>query len=201
MIGEDQWNDIANTGKYPKAFEIYENHCLGIRRGLRTDFTPRLEGTCLLIPPQESDYDYITMVSSPSRPESRSRGKSKGNGWTNRRKISNKTKVRRHWIACLFTSIGYGAYRDGEDDILRNTERAMEDLVTQVLEMRGREKTQEERAEGDENDDHEGDEPGALWACKINSGKFGVEWEKTARVLRRVLNSGGKGLSVKVVER
>ncbi|PMD49594.1 uncharacterized protein K444DRAFT_510750, partial [Hyaloscypha bicolor E] len=105
----------------PHAYEVYHTHCLS---------TPVQTGTCLLIPPCESD-------AGP-----------------------------KHWIACLFTSAAYGKKKDAPEEILRNTETAVRDLLVQVQLARGR----DEMIAG-------------LRMCRINSGRFGVEWERTEAVL------------------
>jgi ADP-ribose 1''-phosphate phosphatase len=75
-----------------------------------------------------------------------------------------------HWIGCLFTSAGYGRKKDGEESILRNTGLAMEMLLELVR-----------RAE------EGGMRIGEVRMCRINSGKFGVEWERSEAVLKGVV--------------
>ncbi|KAK6344088.1 ADP-ribose 1''-phosphate phosphatase [Orbilia brochopaga] len=111
--------------------------------------------------------------------------------------------AREHWIACLFTSVGYGRRVDAPDEILRSTKASLENMVAVIA--------------GVENDDmphggasttailgtgiHE-DTPeiGELHACKINSGRFGVDWERTKRVIEEVLTAEGKGRVVTAYE-
>lgn len=92
---------------------------------------------------------------------------------------------KRRWIACLFTSIGYGKPnkttnnpgRDSEDLILRNTRHALEELRAR-LEQYGPSNFDEETSwETDDN------KPGGIWSCRFNSGAFGVDWDKSRRVL------------------
>ena len=71
-----------------------------------------------------------------------------------------------HYIACLFTSLDYGKRVSPAEKILENTGNALKDLAKQVAEMRGL-----------------GEEVGKCYAVRINSGKFGVEWQKTKAVL------------------
>jgi ADP-ribose 1''-phosphate phosphatase len=80
-----------------------------------------------------------------------------------------------HWIGCLFTSAGYGKTKDTEKNILMNTGKAMNMLLELV-------KKAEEGIE---------DKIGEVKMCMINSGKFGVEWEKTEEVLRGVVVQQG----------
>ena len=70
-----------------------------------------------------------------------------------------------HYIACLFTSLDYGKSVSPVEEILGNTQNALKDLAIQVAEMR-----------------EAGEEVGACYAVRINSGKFGVEWQKTKAV-------------------
>lgn len=71
-----------------------------------------------------------------------------------------------HYIACLFTSLDYGKRVSPTEEILENTENALKDLAIQIAEMR-----------------EAGEEVGNCYAVRINSGKFGVEWQKTKAVL------------------
>jgi ADP-ribose 1''-phosphate phosphatase len=90
--------------------------------------------------------------------------------------------VRRHWVACLFTSVAYGKKADPPEKILRYTKDAVEDLWRQVeaLEKEG------------------GHAPGQWHSAKINSARFKVPWQDTANVIEDVL--AGKGRQVVVYE-
>lgn len=80
-----------------------------------------------------------------------------------------------HWIGCLFTSRRYGKGKDGVGEILRNTGRAMEACL-ELAKMVGV------------------DEISGVRMCRINSGKFGVPWEKTEEVLKAIaLREGWAG--------
>ncbi|PBK95741.1 ADP-ribose 1''-phosphate phosphatase [Armillaria gallica] len=68
----------------------------------------------------------------------------------------------RHDIACLFTSRAYGEQKDKPEQILDATRTAMSDLMRQNT--KGKE----------------------IHACRINSGKFGVPWVDTERVLEEL---------------
>ena len=69
-----------------------------------------------------------------------------------------------HWVACLFTSVDYGAAVDAPTAVLANTARAVADLRAQAAAA----------------------EPGAEWhAAKINSVRFRVPWAHTVAVLER----------------
>ena len=79
----------------------------------------------------------------------------------------------------MFTSVDYGARVDSPGEILGATGRGMGDLERQVRELG------EGKGDGDGVDG--GDAVGEWWAVRINSGKFGVPWGET----RRVLEEGG----------
>jgi ADP-ribose 1''-phosphate phosphatase len=153
-------------------------------------------GTCQLIPPQQEDYEG---AANTVRPRSK------------RRKIetSNETDAtksqpdsRKHWIACLFTSVGYGKPTkkhpgmDKPDVILGNTEKSLVDLKEQLL------KLENKSEEGDDDESpktrtsvHAG-KPGELWSCKFNNGLFAVDWADTRKVLEEELKSLGKPVRV-----
>ncbi|KAI4086863.1 MAG: hypothetical protein LQ344_007226 [Seirophora lacunosa] len=81
---------------------------------------------------------------------------------------------KRFWIACLFTSQGYGKKGvDAPDMILEATGKVVRDLGAQVEAYR--------TGEGKMG------EMGGCWSVRINSGLFGVEWQRT----RSVLEGGG----------
>lgn len=69
-----------------------------------------------------------------------------------------------HWIGCVFTSAKYGKGKDKPDQIIRNTAKS----VPMLLELISQVDT----------------EVSSIRMCKINSGKFGVPWEKTEEVLK-----------------
>ena len=72
----------------------------------------------------------------------------------------------RFHIGCLFTSTGYGKNVDDPEDILKNTAKALKDLADRISVERDL-----------------GLDLGDCRAVRINSGKFGVPWKKTKRVL------------------
>jgi len=67
-------------------------------------------------------------------------------------------------VACLFTSNNYGPHKDPEKKILKNTDKAIENLFAFLK-------------DGAE-----------IHSPKINSGKFSVPWEKTAEIIENHLN-------------
>lgn len=90
---------------------------------------------------------------------------------------------KRHFVACLFTSVGFGRHKDTKADILHNTASAMRSLLREWAEL---------RVSGN------GVDIGELWACKINSGKFGVPWERTRAVLEREVRDGRGEMDVQL---
>ena len=81
---------------------------------------------------------------------------------TNQRQASQTP----HYIACLFTSLDYGKKVSPPEAILENTRNALRDLARRVAEIRGL-----------------GEDLGDCHAVRINSGRFGVEWQETKAVL------------------
>lgn len=71
-------------------------------------------------------------------------------------------------ITYLFTSYGYGPQKDSEKQILKNTRTSISCLLTTV-------------SDGTE-----------IHTPKINSGAFGVPWEKTEKVINECLESHPK---------
>lgn len=121
-------------------------------------------GQCLLIPPQRADYE-----------------------------VKDGFKVvysHRRWVACLFTSTGYGKRnnarnnpgRDPVPDIQRHTQTALGDLRMQ-LEAFG-------PSNFDDNTRWRTDDqkPGKILAVKFNSGAFGAPWELNEALVREVFN-------------
>jgi ADP-ribose 1''-phosphate phosphatase len=93
----------------------------------------------------------------------------------------------RRWIACLFTSIGYGKPniklnnpgKDSPSKILTNTRLALEELRTQLEEFRLSNFNKMTRRKSDDY------KPGEIWSVKFNSGAFGVDWLDSLRALRQ----------------
>ena len=121
-----------------------------------------LIGQCLFIPPQPADYE-----------------------------IHDRTHVvysHRRWIACLFTSKGYGKPnksrknpgKDKPDQILQSTRTALQDFRKQ-LEAFG--PTNFDLEEAWKTDD---EKPGKILTVKFNSGAFCVPWELTMAIIQQV---------------
>ncbi|KAM3424483.1 hypothetical protein BST61_g6487 [Cercospora zeina] len=92
-----------------------------------------------------------------------------------------------HFIGCLFTSVSKGQRKDSPDKILRATGRAMQDLVTKVSEWNAEQKDSEKKV-------------GEVRMCKINSGLFGVKWERTKAVLEGILVDGDGDGTLRQIE-
>ncbi|KAJ5901529.1 hypothetical protein N7495_002057 [Penicillium taxi] len=144
--------------RYPTAYGIYRNHCLGHIRNRTIHDVVNLKaennnesdnlisvrrpvGTALIIPPQTLDRRYG------------------GKG---------------HWVICLFTSFDYGKRADPPDLIVNSTYAALHHLKIQLNTLEERNFYLEEAT------------PGQLMACRFNSGLFGVFWERTRRLLEKV---------------
>jgi len=91
----------------------------------------------------------------------------------------------KHYVGCLFTSKRFGKARDSPAEILRATGPAMQDLLDQVKKLV-----------------EKGGKVSEIRMCRINSGLFGVEWEKTREVLEGLEGDwGAVPREIKVYER
>jgi ADP-ribose 1''-phosphate phosphatase len=110
-------------------------------------------------------------------------------------KGDGEEKEKQHWIACLFTSAGYGKRKDGPDVILENSGKAMRDLLGQVERLGCLAAGEGDELEGKREEGNGGTKRIAgLRMCRINSGLFGVEWERTEAVLSGIeLEEGWPG--------
>lgn len=79
-----------------------------------------------------------------------------------------------HRVVCLMTSLGYGRGQSSAKIILQQTESALKDLFRQL--------SSGDSSESPGNETY-------LACCKINSGKFGVPWEKTIDIIEKVAKS------------
>ncbi|EXJ83673.1 hypothetical protein A1O1_07297 [Capronia coronata CBS 617.96] len=147
---------------FPAAYRVYRSYC-------QHGSAPwDLVGTSLLIPPQPEDFmeeqnnGTVPKLGAVKQP-------------------SAIVFEKRHWIACLFTGVGYGKPntassnpgKDSQPRILRRTMSALEHLRI-MLEEFGPSNFNE-----DTNWQSDDDKPGEIWCCKFNSGAFGVDWEET----------------------
>ncbi|PYH87727.1 phosphatase [Aspergillus ellipticus CBS 707.79] len=91
---------------------------------------------------------------------------------------ANEATDVRHWIICLFTSRGYGRLVSPSDVVMENTEIAVADMRRQLDKIA--------------LDDTIDDWITELWACRFNSGLFGVPWSET----KKILESSGLSITV-----
>jgi ADP-ribose 1''-phosphate phosphatase len=187
------------SAQYPAAFEVYKLHCKE---------KPKLPGTCLLIPPQIEDYKPL--LSREDQPGTRQK----------QREITTKAPAKMHWIGCLFTSYSYGKptkFKPGKDSpekILSNTKAALKDLREQVevlgtaqpgpaqegLTDRSKDRSRTIKEDSDEDRERKrvrlDVELGPLYACKFNSGSFGVEWKDTRALIEAVFDGSNRVMHV-----
>ncbi|OCT49743.1 hypothetical protein CLCR_07183 [Cladophialophora carrionii] len=100
----------------------------------------------------------------------------------------------RHWIACLFTSTGYGKRnmktnnpgKDSPSQILNHTRFALEEFRTRLedYDIPGPDKVTSSEADDEK--------PGEIWSAKFNSGAFGVDWELTRDILVEEFDNSGR---------
>ncbi|KAL8993354.1 MAG: hypothetical protein Q9169_006406 [Polycauliona sp. 2 TL-2023] len=136
----------------PAAFLYYKNHC-NIPKPPSTSIANHqksLVGTCLLIPP------FPINKAPPGKPSARQPSS------------TPPQQEKKFWIACLFTSSGYGKNVDTPTAILHATESAIGDLRRQI----------------EEELNVQTAEMGSCYGVRINSGLFGVPWRGTKTVLK-----------------
>ncbi|MCJ1469869.1 ADP-ribose 1''-phosphate phosphatase [Pseudocyphellaria aurata] len=104
--------------------------------------------------------------------------------------IPPSTPREKHWVACLFTSVGYGRNVDPIERIVTNTERAVADLAKQIDEVRSKERDGTAAVDSPAVSPRRAakaiDEKlimGPCWSVRLNSGRFGVDWLRTKTVL------------------
>ncbi|KAL8801807.1 MAG: hypothetical protein Q9182_004214 [Xanthomendoza sp. 2 TL-2023] len=173
----------------PSAFQTYNHHCTcppSPTTSLSTHQNSLL-GTTLLIPP------FPTSPNPKPSP-----------------KPTSAEHKKKFWIACLFTSAGYGKATDPPSAILNATERAIQDLSRQIYSQTNKRKDPHalkpsyepavDRGEEHDNKDLNTETlPTAIpskenaiagemrgnYSVRINSGLFGVPWRDTKGVLKR----------------
>lgn len=183
--------DFASScAQYPTAYKIHNGYC-------KSTPNQALVGTCQLIPPQQQDYEEggsstLSLRSERRKVEEPDRGS-----------LGQQVPCRkRHWIACLFTSIGYGKPTkkhpgmDKPDVILENTRNSLIDLKEQILKLENEENEEDGQVSSKGRTSGGEDKPGELWCCKFNSGLFAVEWTDTREVLEEELKSLRKTIRV-----
>ncbi|KAL8818344.1 MAG: hypothetical protein Q9223_002995 [Gallowayella weberi] len=183
----------------PSAFQTYNHHCTSPASPTISLSTHQksLLGTTLLIPP----FPISPTPKHFSKP-------------------TPAEHEKKFWIACLFTSIGYGKTTDPPSAILNATERAIQDLYRQIHSETDKQKdlhalkTSHHAAvvRGEEHGNKDldietlstaihskektiGGEMRGIYSVRINSGLFGVPWRDTKGVLKR------GGIDIVVVRR
>ncbi|KAL8686496.1 MAG: hypothetical protein Q9218_007063 [Villophora microphyllina] len=186
----------------PSAFKYYQHHCTHSSNSHRSlvDHQKALVGTSLLIDP----FFHQFSAKAPVNLEP---------GEKNPRTYPKGTKIeieKQFWIACLFTSNGYGKNVDPPDSILKATAAALNHLHKQIEHQREtmaryQHSLDKSRRELEDFIDSGVDDPrckrdyqsevkgcedclqlhliGDCYSVRINSGLFGVPWEKSAEVL------------------
>ncbi|KAL9032706.1 MAG: hypothetical protein Q9180_006348 [Flavoplaca navasiana] len=167
----------------PAAFNYQKYHCTTLTDPSTSlaAYQKSLVGTCLLIPPFPAIETPNFKHPTPAKP-------------------TTQQVEKKYWIACLFTSSGYGKNVDTPSAILDATKRAVADLREQIRERRIRIQQNEQMKEryemslqqnGDDVDtrrllvkcEEETEVMGECYSVRINSGLFGVPWVETKRVL------------------
>ncbi|KAL9593345.1 MAG: hypothetical protein Q9179_005937 [Wetmoreana sp. 5 TL-2023] len=163
----------------PSAYHRQKRHCTGPARPNQntTKHRESLLGKCLLIAPQRS-RSTVTAVDTNSYDS----------------EPTPAEEEKRFWIACLFTSRSYGKNVDTPDSILEATASAVEDLRVQIDAFHAEKEELERHVEGDKRrtegrtwceEDVMRLEMGDCYSVRINSGLFGVPWQKTKAVLEK----------------
>ncbi|KAL8777627.1 MAG: hypothetical protein Q9203_002474 [Teloschistes exilis] len=183
----------------PSAFEYYHHHCTHCKDPTRSlnEHQQALVGTCLLIEPYShgfSNTQHLYRPPSPGHKDNRTYPKP-----------TTSEEEKRFWIACLYTSNNYGRKVDPPESVLKATASALDhldrkiDFYEEILERKTGSLDRAKRHSNmmDESgssfvsealvnsleEEVERAEIGRCYAVKINSGLFGVPWEKTKDVL------------------
>jgi ADP-ribose 1''-phosphate phosphatase len=194
---------------FPRAYGVYRGVCAEAKTEEGKGGGGSLVGSALVIPPpfrlassSSSSEGEKVEEGKGGKKEDGGRRKGKGNG--------GKEQSQQQFVACLFTSEGFGRKKASPERILAATESAMGDLLRQVGEWNRRCLVGERRRGGGGKTKKEGEEDGAvdddedddeeeedeeegedrsirtIHMCKINAGLFDVPWEETLAVLERI---------------
>ncbi|KAL8867586.1 MAG: hypothetical protein Q9174_005569 [Haloplaca sp. 1 TL-2023] len=169
--------------KSPAAFEFQKAHCTAPSdpKTQNRAHQASLVGTCLLIGPNQP---HETDPSNDLPP------------------LTESEKQKRYWIACLFTSHGFGRDVGSRESILDATASAVDDLHKQIEQIREKRNKlvaelailKDQKPDADSADglkirglenDLSGLDIGDCYSVRINSGLFGVPWEDTKAVLEK----------------
>lgn len=136
---------LAMRKRYPRAYAHYHLHCITPPTETKLPkYQSNLVGTALLIPPSTSSVSA----------DSGSRGE-----W-----------MSDYWIACLFTSKGYGKNVSDGCEIRLNTMNALRDLRKKIHAVQ---KEQGKNAVGQ------------CWSVRLNSKNFRVPWKQTKSIIKK----------------
>ena len=104
------------------------------------------------------------------------------------------------WMACLFTSLGYGTrpstYNPGrspKEEILQATATAVDHMLRQLTDL------YDAMLHWPENAQHLYFPPLELWTCQFNSGMFNVPWEESEAILVKALEQWEHANKVELV--
>jgi len=128
----------------PRAYASYHLRCITPPTETKlAESQSSLVGTALLIPPSNSP------VSADSG--------------------STEEWMRDHWIACLFTSKGYGRNVSNGGEIGLNTKNALNDLRKKIHAVQK---------------EHGKNAVGQRWSVRLNSKNFRVPWKQTKSIIK-----------------
>ena len=174
----------------------------------------KLPGTCLLIPPQLEDYGSSLPADRDGGPKPK------------RRRLATRSPTKKHWVCCLFTSYSYGkptklkAGKDPPEKILSNTRAALKDLRAQAEKLDVEQADPELKNAADveevtneaggkgakrdrvaDKDTYKAEKGlrvnlGPLYACKFNSGSFGVDWKDTRTLIEEAFDGSARTMHV-----
>ncbi|KAK3489709.1 hypothetical protein B0T13DRAFT_91247 [Neurospora crassa] len=164
---------------YPGAYKAYQAHCSSIP----TTSTSTSSQTNNLLQDQEEAAESVDPIQARKNALTKHQRSLVGTALL----IPPRPSVpddKKHFIGCLFTSLGYGPYRDPAVAMMKATGKAMEDLMRQVAEWNvnvnvnataTKKKKSMNMVIGPE-----------MRMPRIDAGKSAVEWEMTREVLEKV---------------
>lgn len=164
---------------YPAAFKVYNTHCTSSSSSKSTSTPSGGKKTTPKVlargPPPNASLIGTTLLIPPQT-----------------QSLNKAEREAQHFIACLFTSKNVGRNKDSAEEILTATGDAVRDLLRQVKFLKEGKKDMggKERVE-----------LGEMVMCKINSGLFGVPWERTQAVLEGIEVEGDEDVLITVMEK
>ncbi|KAJ6111199.1 hypothetical protein N7486_003434 [Penicillium sp. IBT 16267x] len=144
--------------EYPWAYKEYRQHCLKWKRENKFHDIPNLHAT--------GDEAKTISVRYPV-----------GTALVIYPETSFFSPVVDHWVICLFTSAGYGKGVDSPETILNSTNAALHDLRQKLDDVGEKRRLGQLGVPGFDQ----------LYACRFNSGLFGVPWAKTRELVDGVV--------------